>query len=236
MHIYLYTAYAGASVGWIDAKRSLRASQQTLAFTFNKRHEPIMNDTSSQTTTVKFNTWRTENLLLHPKMPQNILAEVFRYYHIIAPKIHNTADPNHNLLQELECHIPQGIPALYAFSERHVEDHGPGKELMKVFIERHGGRLPDLRLLPLACVLIYLPRMLQDTKAALLNQRLHSTFEKRSLAEVVIVRFAKSPRGEFRSKRATIIAKSLGWKFRPSRIVLGGVPTWQIASPREGQW
>lgn len=45
-------------------------------------------------------------------------------YHIIAPNIHNTTDPNHDLMQDLDAiqHVPQGIPALYAFFERNVGD------------------------------------------------------------------------------------------------------------------
>ena len=91
-------------------------------------------------------------------MAQNMLAEVLRHYHVIAPT--NAAESNHDLMQELEL-VPQGIPALYAYSERHVRDHGAAKELMNAFINfsrRHRGRLLDFRLLPIVCVLAYLSR------------------------------------------------------------------------------
>ena len=91
-------------------------------------------------------------------MAQNMLAEVLRQYHVIAPT--NAAEPNHDLVQELEL-IPQGIPALYAYSERHFRDRGAAKELMNAFInfsKRHRGRLLDFRLLPIVCVLAYLSR------------------------------------------------------------------------------
>ncbi|KAM0798634.1 hypothetical protein BDR22DRAFT_823114 [Usnea florida] len=57
--------------------------------------------------------------------------------------------------------IPQGIPALYEYSERVHRGRRRAKELLNVFMNvttRHRGRLLDVRLAPLILVLAYLSK------------------------------------------------------------------------------
>ena len=57
--------------------------------------------------------------------------------------------------------IPQGIPALYEYSERFHGDRRQSKGLVNAFINltaRHRGRLLDVRLAPLILVLAYLSK------------------------------------------------------------------------------
>ena len=123
---------------------------------YHRARAPLIRPGPIATSLKSLNTFRTVVL-----PAQTTLAEVLRHYHILAPNAPDMIELNDELLQEFEL-IPQGIPALYAYSERHAKDPTPTEELM------------------------------QDMEAALLNQRLHSTFGKRSLAEVVMVRFVRS--------------------------------------------
>ena len=66
----------------------------------------------------------------------------------------DTTEPKHNLMQEFEL-IPQGIPALYAHSERYAKENSLAKASMDGFVNfsrRYRGRLLHIRSLPRACV------------------------------------------------------------------------------------
>lgn len=89
-------------------------------------------------------------------MAQKILTEILKYYNIIPPAVQNATNPH--LLQESALDIPQGIPALLAYSERHSKGHSMDQNLMKSLLSRHAGSIPDLRLVALACGLIYYSR------------------------------------------------------------------------------
>ena len=89
-------------------------------------------------------------------MAQKILTEILKYYNII-PSVVQSATNTH-LLQESAVDIPEGIPALLAYSENYSKRHSLEKTLMRSFLGRHAGTLTDLRLVVTACGLIYLSR------------------------------------------------------------------------------
>ena len=88
-----------------------------------------------------------------------MLAEVLKRYHILT----NTPDMiefNDELMEDFEL-IPQGIPALYEYSERIARDRRAAKNWVNAFLNltsRHRGRLLDVSLVPLAFVAGYLSR------------------------------------------------------------------------------
>ena len=93
-------------------------------------------------------------------MAQNMLAEVLRRYHILTPNTSDIIELNDELVQDFEL-IPQGIPALYEYSERFARDRRAAKNWVNVFLNltsRHRGRLLDVHLVPLAFVAGYLSR------------------------------------------------------------------------------
>lgn len=83
---------------------------------------------------------------------QKILTEIFKY-HIVIPPATNPPLP-----QESGLNIPQGIPALFAYSQLHGNDHSPDKTVVKAFLLHQAGNLLNLRLVVMACGLIYLSR------------------------------------------------------------------------------
>lgn len=89
-------------------------------------------------------------------MAQKLLTEVIKYYGIIPPAVRNVTASH--ILQESGIDIPEGIPALYAYSERYRNDKSLKKAMAKTLLRRHAGSLPDLRLVVIACGLIYLSR------------------------------------------------------------------------------
>ena len=92
-------------------------------------------------------------------MAQTVLAEVLRHYRILTPYTPDVNDLNDELLQEFEL-IPQGIPALYEYSERFARDRR-AKELVNTFLNltgRHSGTSLDVRFAPIILVLVYLSR------------------------------------------------------------------------------
>ena len=91
-------------------------------------------------------------------MAQTMLEELLRQYHILTSSTPNVIEIADELVQESDF-IPQGIPALYEYSERVHRDRRRAKELLNVFMNvttRHRGRLLDFRLAPLILVLAYL--------------------------------------------------------------------------------
>ena len=91
-------------------------------------------------------------------MAQNMLAEVLRHYHILASNTPDMIELTDELMQEVGL-VPQGIPALYEYSDRFAGDHGRAKELVNAFFNptaRHRGRFLDVLLAPLIFVLVYL--------------------------------------------------------------------------------
>lgn len=63
--------------------------------------------------------------------------------------------PEDLVLQGSALNVPEGIPAVLAYSKLNSKGHGMDKPLMRSFLGRHGGSLPDLRLVATGCGLIY---------------------------------------------------------------------------------
>ena len=89
-------------------------------------------------------------------MAQKALLVILKYYNIIAPTVQNATNPH--LLQECDSNIPQGIPALLAYSQVPGNNNSPDKPMVMAFLEHHVRNLPKLRLVALACGLLYLSR------------------------------------------------------------------------------
>ena len=89
-------------------------------------------------------------------MAQKVLTEVLKYYNVIPPAIQHAT--NAHFLQELALDLPQGIPALHAFSKRHGNDFGLEKAVTKILLGRYAGAVLELRMVVIACGLIYLSR------------------------------------------------------------------------------
>ena len=89
-----------------------------------------------------------------------MLAEVLRHYHILRPNTPDMIELTDELVQDFEL-IPQGIPALYEYSERFARDRGRAKKLVNAFLNltaRHRGCVLASCLAPLILVLAYLSR------------------------------------------------------------------------------
>ena len=69
------------------------------------------------------------------------------------PAVQNVVYPT--LLQESDPSIPQGIPALFAYSKMHTNDH---KNMITGVLQHHVGSVPRIRQVAVACGLIYLSR------------------------------------------------------------------------------
>ena len=88
-------------------------------------------------------------------MAQKFLTQVIEHYSIIPPTLQNaTSTP---LLQD-GLDIPEGIPALVAFSKLYGNSHSPDKTITKAVLARHLGSLSEIRLVAVACGLLYLSR------------------------------------------------------------------------------
>lgn len=118
-------------------------------------------------------------------MAQKVLTEILKYYEIIPPVVQNAAISR--LLQESGHDIPEGIPALLAFSERHANGDILKKSMTNAFSGYYGGIIPELRLIAAACGLLYLSRSLIAPRLSYvweeLSQDMHDVIVGRPLAD-----------------------------------------------------
>ena len=89
-------------------------------------------------------------------MAQKILTEILKHCNIIPQTVQQAT--NSHLLQESDIDIPHGIPALFEYSELHRKARIMDQTVTKSLLGRQVGSLPDLRLVALACGLIYYSR------------------------------------------------------------------------------